>query len=295
MFRERSSVMVRLAARIGSACVIAATAAAGITEFEAGTEDWSVSGRDDISATGGNPGANMDVVLLDVFGAEIRNTSNPAFLGDYTARGPVRFTVDVKTNSIDFFGTPVTRDLVVDIRDYNPPGSNYPWVSVWFMLGTLDANEPGWHTYSVEVLDPNASDLPDGWGGTGDEDPNTFEPRLPPGRTFASVLASVDELHFTTFVPGYFYGFTNFDMQVDNVGFVALPPAFARGDANCDGSTDFFDIDPFLLALFDPAAYNATHCGGSNTTVDVDCSTAVDFFDIDPFLSCLFATCPACP
>lgn len=68
-----------------------------------------------------------------------------------------------------------------------------------------------------------------------------------------------------------------------------------RGDTNCDGSVDFFDIDPFLVALFDPSAYMATYCGGSICAVDVDCGGNVDFFDIDPFLACLFTTCPACP
>ncbi len=68
-----------------------------------------------------------------------------------------------------------------------------------------------------------------------------------------------------------------------------------RGDVNCDGSIDFFDIDPFLLALFDLPAYQSQFCGGSIATADVDCSGGVDFFDIDPFLACLFSTCPPCP
>ncbi len=89
-----------------------------------------------------------------------------------------------------------------------------------------------------------------------------------------------------------------------NPGAVAYPiiaigvidaPAFERGDANCDGSVDFFDIDPFLEALFDPIGYAAVYCGGSTDTVDVDCSGGVDFFDIDPFLACLFSSCPPCP
>jgi hypothetical protein len=76
----------------------------------------------------------------------------------------------------------------------------------------------------------------------------------------------------------------------------APPPcAGARGDANCDGSIDFFDIDPFLEALFDPVGYHGAFCGGSICAVDADCSGAVDFFDIDPFIACLFAACPACP
>ncbi len=68
-----------------------------------------------------------------------------------------------------------------------------------------------------------------------------------------------------------------------------------RGDANCDGTIDFFDIDPFLLSLFNPAAYTAANCGGSLCAADIDCNGGVDFFDIDPFLTCLFSTCPPCP
>jgi hypothetical protein len=68
-----------------------------------------------------------------------------------------------------------------------------------------------------------------------------------------------------------------------------------RGDANCDGLVNFFDIDPFLMALFNPAGYAATYCGGDICAVDIDCSGAVNFFDIDPFLACLFSTCPPCP
>ncbi len=64
------------------------------------------------------------------------------------------------------------------------------------------------------------------------------------------------------------------------------------GDANCSGAVDFFDIDPFLLALFDPPAYAAAfpNCGPANTDVNGDGS--LDFFDIDPFLECLFSACP---
>ncbi len=194
------------------------------TTFDSGTEGWSVSGRTDISAAGGNPGANLDVVLIDVFGAEIRNDSNAAFLGDYTQLGaPLVLSTDIKTNSIDFFGQQVSRDLVVELVDYNPPGSTYPYVSVYYPLGTLSVDMPGWRHFEVEIADPSSMTLPPGWGGTGDEDPVTFEPRLPPDRTFASVLQSVEELRFTTLVPGFFFGFTNFEMQVDNPTLAVVP------------------------------------------------------------------------
>jgi hypothetical protein len=66
-------------------------------------------------------------------------------------------------------------------------------------------------------------------------------------------------------------------------------PGFCPGDTNCDGSIDFFDIDPFLLALFDPTGYSAAYpaCAPLGTA-DVNNDGNVDFFDIDPFLNVLF-------
>ena len=196
------------------------------TNFEAGTEGWSVSGRDDISPTGGNPGANMDVFLDEVFGAEIRNETNAAFLGDLRRYGSsLTFSVDTNIASIASIpaGSELTRDLVVELIDFNPPGSNYPYVSVWYNLGEIGSHLPVWRTMSVTVDDTNAAALPAGWGGTGDEDPTTFEPRLPADRTFTSVLQSVDSIRFTTMVPGFFYAFHSYDMQVDNPTIASVP------------------------------------------------------------------------
>lgn len=207
----------------GALSFIAASTHAVITTFDNGTEGWSVSGRTNISPTGGNPGACLDVSLEDVFGAETRNNTNTDFLGDYSRFGlPVKLAADMKIDSITFFGSEVRRNLVLEMVDYNPPGSNYPYVSVWYDFGEIGSDLPGWR-HVEQIIDPTQTTLPAGWGGTGDEDPVTFEPRLPPDRTFASVLASVDELRFTTFVPGFFYGFTNFVMQVDNVELTAVP------------------------------------------------------------------------
>jgi hypothetical protein len=63
-------------------------------------------------------------------------------------------------------------------------------------------------------------------------------------------------------------------------------------DTNCDGHIDFFDIDPFLLALFDENAYAAAYPDCWAIAADANRSGSVDFFDIDPFLACLFDTCP---
>lgn len=66
-----------------------------------------------------------------------------------------------------------------------------------------------------------------------------------------------------------------------------------RGDANCDGSVDNFDIDPFVEALVNNAAYlaNAEWCG-NNCNVDVDRDGSLTNFDIDPFVTCLISGCP---
>ncbi len=60
------------------------------------------------------------------------------------------------------------------------------------------------------------------------------------------------------------------------------------GDMNCDGVVDFFDIDPFLLALFDPPGYDAAFPTCNRLLADVNNDTVVDFFDIDGFLAILF-------
>ncbi len=74
------------------------------------------------------------------------------------------------------------------------------------------------------------------------------------------------------------------------IGAVRLTPIVDSllGDANCDGGIDFFDIDPFVMAIFDPAAYAGLYCNGSTATADCNTDGNVDFFDIDPFLAILF-------
>lgn len=211
------TITTTIAALAGLAALVAAPASAVVTiDFESGPAGWSVNGNETILPTGGNPGAFLDHYQPDTFGIQIRNDTNPAFLGDYTVRGPITMSIDVKTTVIAFFGTPVSRDLVLEFVDYDNPPTFYPYVSVWVNVGTL-ASQQEWTTYTIDIDDPASTTLPPGWSGTGDEDPVTFEPRLPPGRTFASVMAGVDEVRWTTFVPGFFYGFTEFGLGVDNI------------------------------------------------------------------------------
>ncbi len=61
------------------------------------------------------------------------------------------------------------------------------------------------------------------------------------------------------------------------------------GDLNCDGLLDADDIDPFVLALSGPDAYNAGFPGCSRMLGDIDGNGQVDFDDIDPFVAALGA------
>lgn len=76
---------------------------------------------------------------------------------------------------------------------------------------------------------------------------------------------------------------------------VGVPCPCLKGDANCDGEINFFDIDPFIMALFDRTAYATLFCGADECTIDMDCSGEVNFFDIDPFVGSLFGETSACP
>jgi hypothetical protein len=211
--------------------LIAGICRADTTTFSNGNEGWGVFFSNDgtlgdfLEPSGGNPGAHLRWTMIDTFGATLYNDSNPAFVGNYLSHNaPLQFQIDVQADLINFSGSPVSRNLILELVDYNPAGSQYPYTSVWYNLGEISAAQTAnWTNFSVTIWDPNSATLPAGWGGTGDEDPNTGEPILPAGRSFASVLANVEEIRFTTYEPGFFYGFTDFQLRFDNVSLTAVP------------------------------------------------------------------------
>lgn len=69
-----------------------------------------------------------------------------------------------------------------------------------------------------------------------------------------------------------------------------------RGDLNCDGLVDNEDIDPFVLAITNPAAYAAAWPNCNIMNADINCDGLVDNEDIDPFVLCITTgVCPSCP
>ncbi len=62
---------------------------------------------------------------------------------------------------------------------------------------------------------------------------------------------------------------------------------FPLGDMNCDGVVNFADINPFVLALSDPAGYMQQFPTCNINLADVNRDGVVDFADINPFVALL--------
>lgn len=65
------------------------------------------------------------------------------------------------------------------------------------------------------------------------------------------------------------------------------PSDFVRGDLNCDGAVDTYDIDPFVTALVNPNAYTAAFPDCYREAADCNADGATNVFDIDPFVEAL--------
>jgi hypothetical protein len=262
---------------LGTAC--AAQAQTTTVTFDAGAEGWvgpaGPGGSTGIVATGGNPGANMRTVFNN-FGISFVNSSNPAFRGDFTTADSVTISIDVRVENISFFGSPVSRPWVLELRDTTNPPPGYGWKSVWFLFGPISqANSGTWRNFSV-TFDPNATALPAGWGGYGAETPNA-EPILPPGTNFRDVLAGVDAMAFTTLQPGFVFGFTDFTVRLDNIR-VTRTVAAVPGDVNGDGAVNAQDI-AVVLSSWGPCPPKGA------CAADVDGDGDVDAADVAAVLS----------
>ncbi|MCG3127752.1 MAG: hypothetical protein CHACPFDD_02624 [Phycisphaerae bacterium] len=75
-------------------------------------------------------------------------------------------------------------------------------------------------------------------------------------------------------------------LHANTAELVALKPLYLRGDANCDGSINGFDVDPFVDVL----------TGGSSpcspVAVDVNGDGSANGFDVDGFVDILTGVCP---
>jgi hypothetical protein len=243
--------------------------------FDNGQEGW-YAGPDcqTIFPDGGNPGYYWNFASRECDSSWVVrywfyfwNDSDPAFIGDYTQKGPVRLSIDVDVNRYDYIPWPGAdpipveqyRNLVFEFIDYDNPytdpdtGFTWNWTSVLYVAGPFPDRNEGWKTFEIDIADPSATELPEGWFGYGGpEDPATFASQLPPDRTFADVMAGVDELRIHSVEPGYFYSIAFLhDMNIDNLSITELPQS-------CNGldATVYVDKQGIVHGgLFDGLAY----------------------------------------
>ncbi len=240
-----------------SAILIAGGASADtVVTFDSGAEGWTGSGNTFIDPTGGNPGNNLHTSFQG-FGITFRNLSNAEFIGDYTQSVTATLEIDIKVDDINFFGSPVSRPWLVELRDYDNPPPGFQYVSVWYKFADVsEASHGSWTTFSVTIDNTLATKLPPGWGGTGAEDPKTFEPLLPADRTFTDVIDGIDEIVYTTFQPGMFFGETAHDVRIDNVSI------FSTGNP-VPGAVPTLLLDKSVLVVDDLVLSWQASCGAS--------------------------------
>lgn len=253
------------------------------TTFDNGTDGWQGSNGTFLT-TDTNSGNEHLRTVDETFGVWYRNEQNNEFLGDYTSSSNVTLSMDLRVDLLNSQNlpdglVPLTRPLVVELRNRRYAGGFFDYASVYFVLSReiSELNQDDWTTFSVS-FDPNSTELPVGWGGFGGED-DRDGPVLPEGATFADIVSNVDEIVFSTYDPEEFYLFAFFDVAVDNLSINR--EAGCNVDLNNDGVLDFFDVSAFI------SAYSA-----QDPVADFNGDLSFDFFDVSAFIGAYNAGCP---
>lgn len=218
-------VLLLLAALGGGHALAQPVAGTTTVDFSHGLEGWNGATNDGpnvpiATSPNGTPAMHTDAYL---YFTQYWTRDNAAFLGNYAAFGSVTLGLDVMVEHMtQLDGTPMARDFVVELRDYDKASTNAPYSSVWYKLGVIDGAAPGLQHLSV-TFDPRSDTLPTGWGGYGDA--GFLGSALPPAQTFRRILSDVDEVVFGTATPGSFYIEGIYGLSVDNVSISAVPEA----------------------------------------------------------------------
>ncbi len=210
-----AAIAISLAASGASAQTISST------DFSSGTNGWQGNGGAEVQSDGLNDYFRIPGVT-DIFWFEYANNTNPDMLGDYGAKGDLlELSFDMQSNHITFFGNPVDRSVIFELRNYDLGNDFYPYASVLFNMGTISGSGQDWTNYSL-TFDPNSEELPAGWQPYGAED-SEGNWVLPRDVTFADLISGVDEVVIHSAELGFFYPFTNFDIAIDNITLRAVP------------------------------------------------------------------------
>jgi len=255
-------------------------------QFEETQNQWLVNGNETLVNDGqGVSGQYIELPIGDFFGLTL--TSNRASTGltgnlNRWPRG-LKISFDIRTFLFNNFNNqpidPNSRPLILHLHDRDDPNNFSDDAGIWTTNAPIPGPQEGWKHREFTIPLANATALPPGWGGTGGEDPVTFEPLLPPGRTYTNVLASVDDVEISTYQPGYFYGFSFWHIGIDNVKVEQIPASICQCDWNSTDGLTVQDIFDFLASYFN-------NNGDFNSN---DGTTIQDIFD---FLNCYFSGCP---
>ena len=93
------------------------------------------------------------------------------------------------------------------------------------------------------------------------------------------------DLYATYSQSDYLFGFNIVKMLTGAVG--ELSGAQPRGDLNCDNVVNFYDINPFIVALAGQAEYEAAYPGCNWLNADCNGDGVVDTHDVNPFVALL--------
>jgi len=229
-----------------------------------------------IDPAGGNPGAFYHDTYLDTYAPQPLTTKPSVFTGDYRANHVTRVGIDLITFRVDFGagGRPLSVILVSDNNTPGEPGDD--WGAYFMGLRNVPWPGEGWLSYDFDVPSQSPS-LPPAWKfirfGPGAPSPDW--PRL---------IGKVDQLRYFYGNPEGFLIFQVWDLGLDNPH---IRRDGLRGDLNCDGVVNNFDIDPFVLALTNPHEYAKQYPHCERMLADCNADGKVDNFDIDPFVKLL--------
>ena len=266
---------------LASVVVISSSATNGQVEGFDGGSNGGFIGNFVFESTGGNPDGNARINFGGPFFFPSLRTGgidepvNEIFLGDFSGFEQVEFSFDVRVDLLQSFaGNEIVRPFGIMLIDRDVMGPNGPSGIFFETEFWSSTNQDDWTTCAVNIEDPTVDALPPGWIGFGDEDPSTFEPILPPGATFATVLSSVDEFRLTGAVPGFFFNNAFFDARIDNVR-VSAKASCLPGDVNQDQTIDLLDVAPFV---------NLISTGRFQCEADINQDGEVDLLDVGPFV-----------
>jgi hypothetical protein len=279
-------------ALLASLALAAGTAWAGdttVVTFENGDQGgWTgpqgIGGGTSIDVDDGTPAPSLRTIFNN-FGITFRSNDNPAWSQDFSGFETVTFSVDTKVRDVSFVGSPVTRPWLIELRDYDAAQGGFPWSSVWFKFDEISAAAYGeWTNFSVTIEETQSTELPSGWRGFGAEDPDTFAPILPDGVTFADILAGVDEVVYTTLEPGFFFGFTDFDVSLDNITVTTV----SGGGCNAADVAEPFGV----LDLDDVQAFIGAFTANDSAADIAEPFGVWDLMDVQAFVGAFNAGCP---